>query len=285
MSRIGLVLEGGGMKCAYGAGVLDCFLEGDIDFDYCIGVSAGAANGAGFVAKQHGRSKRFYTEHPQNPDYFGVKAVINEGGLFGLEYIYSTLSNEGGEDPLDYDTFASNPCDYEAVVTDAATGEAVYLPKDSMRRNDYRPVMASSCLPALCKPIMFRGRYFYDGGVSDAIPCKRAFDMGCDKIVVVLSKPRDFVKEPEKHKPIYTRALKDYPKMAEALDKRHLMYRECQRQMFSYEAAGKAFIFAISRPARLSTYNMDAKVSEDLYDLGRRDYATECARLRAFLEA
>ena len=283
MAKIGLVLEGGGMKCAYGAGVLDCFLEGDIKFDYCIGVSAGSANGASFVAGQHGRSKRFYTVHPKNPEYFGVKAVISEGGIFGLDYIYATLSNEGGKDPLDYDSFVSNPCDFEAVATDAETGKPVYFPKSRIKRNDYRVIMASSCLPVLCKPVMVDGRYYYDGGVADSIPCDRAFAMGCDKIVVILSKPRDFVKEPEGHKNIYTHALKDYPEMARALDNRHLMYRESQRRMFSYEMAGKAFVFAISRPAKLSTYNMDTKVSEDLYDLGRRDYAASAARLRAFL--
>lgn len=285
MTKIGLVLEGGGMKCAYGAGVIDCLLEGDIRFDYCIGVSAGSANGACYVSGQHGRAKRFYTDHPKDPEYFGLKAIINEKGLFGLDYIYQTISSDGGKDPFDYDSFMSSSCDYEAVVTNAATGRAVYLPKSAIRRNDYRAIMASSCLPVLCRPVMFEGEYYFDGGVSDSIPCDRAFAMGCDKIVVILSKPRNFVKEPEGHKTAYTHALKDYPAMIEAMDRRHLMYRENQRRMYSYEAAGKAFIFAISRPARLSTYNMDVKISEDLYNLGRRDYAANAAKLRAFLGA
>ena len=48
--KIGLVVEGGGMKCAYNAGTLDAFLEHNITFDYCIGVSGGAGNVASYVA-------------------------------------------------------------------------------------------------------------------------------------------------------------------------------------------------------------------------------------------
>lgn len=61
--KIGLVVEGGGMKCAYSAGILDKFLDDHIQFDYCIGVSAGAANTLSYLAGQRGRNLRFYTEH------------------------------------------------------------------------------------------------------------------------------------------------------------------------------------------------------------------------------
>jgi len=281
--KIGLVLEGGGMKCAYASGILDCFLEGDINFDYVIGVSAGSANGISFVAKQHGRSLRFYTDHIHDPGYFGVKPLIEQGGIFGLDYIYGDLSSSKGKDPLDYETFAANPTDYEAVATDAATGKSVYFGKDDVAQDDYRAVMASSCLPVVSKPVYFKGRYFYDGGVSDAIPCRRAFERGCTKIVVITSKTRNFVKEPEAHRYAYTRALRDWPNMIDAIDRRHIMYRECQRVMFGSEAGGKAFVYCVPEGIKLSTYNRDENVSLELYNAGRRDYADSCAALRAFL--
>ena len=91
--RIGLVVEGGGMKCAYNAGILDAFLDHGITFDYCIGVSGGAGNLATYLAGQRGRNLRFFTEHIHSPDYFGLKRLLKTGDLFGLQYIYGTLTN------------------------------------------------------------------------------------------------------------------------------------------------------------------------------------------------
>ena len=87
MSKIGLVLEGGGMKCAYTAGILDAMMDNGVTFDYCIGVSAGSANGVSFVAGQRGRNIRFYTEHINEKGYFGLSSFLKTGNLFGLPYI------------------------------------------------------------------------------------------------------------------------------------------------------------------------------------------------------
>jgi predicted patatin/cPLA2 family phospholipase len=282
--KIGLVLEGGGMKCAYGAGILDCFQEAGIEFDYCIGVSAGSGNGMSFLARQHGRNLRFYTEHTSYPRYFGLKPLIEEGGIFGIEFIYNELSKSTGKDPLDYETFAANPCDFEVVATDAETGKAVYFQKSDIQKDDYRVIMCSACLPAVTKPVHFRGRYYFDGGVADSIPCDRAFEKGCDKIVVITSKPRDFVKEPESFKAAYTRVLKDWPETVKAVDNRHLSYRECQRKMFGYEARGTAFLYCMSRPIKSSTYNINKNTALEMYELGRRDYVQTLPQLRKFLE-
>ena len=100
--KTGLVVEGGGMKCAYSAGILDKFLDDNITFSYCIGVSAGAANTLSYLAGQRGRNLRFYTEHLNDPRYLSVRSLVRTGNLFGLQYIYGTLTNSDGADPLDY---------------------------------------------------------------------------------------------------------------------------------------------------------------------------------------
>lgn len=107
--KIGLVVEGGGMKCAYSAGILDKFLDDHIQFDYCIGVSAGAANTLSYLAGQRGRNLRFYTGHLSDPRYLSVHSLIRTGNLFGLQYIYGTLTNSDGKDPIDYDAIMKNP--------------------------------------------------------------------------------------------------------------------------------------------------------------------------------
>lgn len=94
--KTGLVVEGGGMKCAYSAGILDRFLDEHITFDYCIGVSAGSANVASYLAGQRGRNLRFYVDHLHEPGYMGVKNLLRTGQFFGLQYIYQTLTNSDG---------------------------------------------------------------------------------------------------------------------------------------------------------------------------------------------
>ena len=102
MARIGLIVEGGGMKCAYSAAVLDKFLDDRISFYYVCGVSAGSANAASYLGGQRGRNLRFYTEHIHEKEYFGLDSYLKSGDLFGLDYIYSTISNQGGSDPLNW---------------------------------------------------------------------------------------------------------------------------------------------------------------------------------------
>ena len=170
--KTGLVVEGGGMKCAYSAGILDKFLDDDITFSYCIGVSAGAANTLSYLAGQRGRNLRFYTEHLSDPRYLSVRSLVHTGNLFGLQYIYGTLTNSDGADPLDYSAVMENPAEFYMPATDAATGRAAYFSKYDIVRDDYRAVMASCALPGFCRPVKVGDRYYYDGGDS-AAPCDR----------------------------------------------------------------------------------------------------------------
>lgn len=272
MSKTGLIVEGGGMKCAYSAGILDAFLDHNISFDYCIGVSAGSANAASFVAGQRDRNRRFYTDHIDEPGYFGLKTFLKTGNLFGLQYIYGDLTNSDGADPIDFPAIMANPAEYWLVATNAQTGKPEYFSKQDMKQDDYRHIMASCALPAACKPIEINGQYYYDGGVTDAIPVQKALNDGCDKIIAILSKPRGFVKTPEKMRFLYTRMCRKYPKTIEALNNRHIMYKACQDKLSELEKEGKAFIFAPSNPPKMSTYTMDRAVEQQLYDLGIADF-------------
>lgn len=283
MGKTGLVVEGGGMKCAYSAGILDEFLDHGITFDYCSGVSAGSANVASFLGGQKGRNLRFYTEHIHEPEYFGKKALHDSGDLFNLDYIYRTLSNSDGADPIDWEALTSNPAEYEVIATDAKTGHPHYFDGKSMPKDDYSIIMASCALPAVCHPVKVDGRRYFDGGVSDAIPVKRAFQRGCTRVVVITSKTRDFVKEPEEHRAFYTLMCWKYPKIIRALNNRHRMYRHCQGLMYKLEEMGKVFVFAPSEHLPMSTYAMDEEENRALYDLGLQDYENRQEELKEFL--
>lgn len=284
MGKTGLVVEGGGMKCAYCAGVLDQFLENGITFDYCIGVSAGAASVASYLAGQKGRNLRFYTEYIDDPWYFGMRSFLKNGDLFNLKYIYGDLTNSGGRDPLDLEALKKNPAEYEIVATCAETGEGVYFSKDDLIQDDYRHVMASCAIPAVCRPVEIDGKHYYDGGLADSIPMQRALDRGCDKLVVIASKSRKFVKTPEKFRLMYTLMCRKYPKAVKALNDRYLTYRRQQKLMFDLEKAGTAFLFTPETDRKINTFTMDREVNQHMYDLGVQDFRRKQQKLAAFLK-
>lgn len=273
--KIGLVVEGGGMKCACNAAILDAFLDNGIAFDYCIGVSAGAGNLVSYLAGQRGRNLRFFTEHIHDPEYFGLKSLLKTGDLFGIRHIYGDLTRAGGKDPLDFPAFLKNPAEYEAVVTNALTGEPEYFGKDAMKQDDYRLIMASSAIPAVCRPVELNGVPYFDGGISDAIPVSRALEKGCDRLVVILSKPRDYVRKPQGMRFLYALRCRRYSNIVSQIDQRHIAYNHNLQEVFALEQQGKAFVFAPSRPIHVGTYSMNEQMERELYALGMEDFAKQ----------
>ena len=283
LMKTGLIAEGGGMKCAYGAAILDRMIDEGITFDYCIGVSAGSANLASYIAGQRDRNRRFYTEHLLEPDYFGIRPYLKTKDLFNLHYIYGTLSNSDGSDPLDFLKILGSDTEFEVVATDAATGMPHYFSKEEMGPDDYRIIMASCAIPAVCRPVNVNGRFYYDGGVSDSIPVRRALSKGCRKIVIISSKPRDFVKTPEKHRTIYTAKCIHHPNVIRALNRRHVQYTSSQHLMNELVRRGDAFLFAPSKSMSMSTYDMNPEENQALYDLGIADFDAQLNSLKSFL--
>ena len=281
--KIGLVVEGGGMKCAYNAAILDAFLDHNITFAYCIGASGGSGNLASYLAGQRGRNLRFFTEHIHNPGYFGLRSFLKTGDLFGLQYIYGTLTNSMGKDPLDFPTLKNNPAEYEVVVTNALTGKAEYFGKETMAQDDYRLIMASSAIPAACRPVELNEIPYFDGGLSDAIPVSRALEKGCDRLVVILSKMRDYVRKPQGMRFLYTMRCRQYPQIISLIDHRHIAYNQNLQEVFALEREGKAFVFAPSHPIHVGTYSMNEQSERDLYALGMEDFNQQKDALAAFM--
>ena len=271
------------MKCAYNAGILDAFLDEGITFEYCIGVSGGSGNLASYLAGQRGRNLRFFTEHIHSPNYFGLRSLLKTGDLFGLKYIYGELTGREGEDPLDFPALMKNPSEYEIVVTNALTGLPEYYGREMMKQDDYRLIMASSAIPVACHPVKLNGVPYFDGGLTDAIPVRRALEQGCDKLVVILSKNRDYVRKPQGMRRLYRRACRSYPNIVDAIDRRHVVYNDNLKDVFSLEREGTAFVFAASEPIHVGTYSMKEDAERNLYDLGLRDFAAWKNDLLEFL--
>ena len=269
--KLGIIDVGGGTRGIYGAGVFDRFLEEGFTCDYFIGVSAGAANGASFLAGQAYRNYRFYNDYAFRKDYMSLRNFIKDGSYIDLDYIYTYLSNPSGEDPLDFDAMMENHSEFEIVATREDTGRAVYFTKDDLQGNDLNPIKASCCVPVMNKPYEIDGLAYFDGGISDPIPYKRAFEKGCQKLVIILTRPKDDFRDPNDDNRLYRILNRSYPKAAEALKTRAKIYNQSLREILELEKQGKVFIIAPESIGKLKTLTQDHDQLDDLYFMGKTD--------------
>lgn len=269
--KLGIIDVGGGTRGIYGAGVFDRFLEEGFTCDYFIGVSAGAANGASFLAGQAYRNYRFYNDYAFRKDYMSLRNFIKDGSYIDLDYIYTYLSNPSGEDPLDFDAMMENHSEFEIVATREDTGRAVYFTKDYLQGNDLSPIKASCCVPVMNKPYEIDGLAYFDGGISDPIPYKRAFEKGCQKLVIILTRPKDDFRDPNDDNRLYRILNRSYPKAAVALKTRAKIYNQSLREILELEKQGKVFIIAPESIGKLKTLTQDHDQLDDLYFMGKTD--------------
>lgn len=271
--KIGVLDAGGGFRGVYGCGVLDTCLDRGIHFNYAIGVSAGSANLASYLAGQRGRNYTFYTVYGFRRQYASFGNFIRKHNYVDLDYVYSTLSNSDGENPLDYDAFAANPAEFYAVACDARTGETVYLDRSYVSRDNFAVCKASSALPVACQPQRIGERLFFDGGMADPVPVVKAFADGCDKVVLILTKPRDTLRTP-KDDATFARILRrTYPQAAEQLSLRWKKYNDGVALAKEYEAAGKLLLLSPDSIGHMSTLKRTKEDMDMLYEKGLRDGA------------
>ena len=189
--KIGVVDVGGGMRGVFASGVLDYCLEAGIEFDCCVGVSAGSANLITYLAGQKGRNFQFYHEYSFHRKYMSLSNFIFGGSYFNLDYVYGTLGNSDGENPLDYEAYKRNKADFFVIAEDAVSGNAVYFTRNDIKKDDCRVLMASSSIPGINKPYNIGGKLYFDGALADPVPIQKAFMEGCDRVVLILSKPME----------------------------------------------------------------------------------------------
>ena len=276
---VGIIDVGGGMRGIYTAGIYDYLLDHHISIDYCLGVSAGSANLVSFLAGQRGRNRRFYTNYANRREYMSLHNFVTTGSYVDVDYIYSTLSDSHGEDPVDYEAFAASSSQYVAVATDAYTGLPRYFTKDDVHPDDFSVVKASCCLPIACRPYRINGVPYFDGGVADPVPYRRALADGCDRVVVLLTRPRDFRRPPLSHPGAARLALHHYPKTLETLLQRHLNYNQAVEEVLALEEQGKALLLAPADIDGISTLRRNGLALDRLYGYGYQDGA----KLEAFL--
>lgn len=269
--KVGIIDVGGGFRGIYATGVLDYCQDNGIAFDVALAISAGGANLASFLARQRGRNYTFYTEYAFRKQYASLRNLIFKKSYIDMEYVYGTLSNHDGENPLDYPALRDNPTEFIVIATDAQTGEATYFDKSDLAQDSYDPLKASSSIPFVNKPYVIGGREYYDGALGNPVPVEKAFALGCDLVVLILTKPEDTVREPGSDIRIAKHIQKKYPKAAEQLRLRAQHYNQGVALAQEYAKQGKLLIVAPDDTCGIDTLHKNKKSLNKLYEKGLHD--------------
>ncbi|MGX8833435.1 patatin-like phospholipase family protein [Amedibacillus sp. YH-ame6] len=282
MGKLGLVLEGGGMRGIYTAGVLDFFLDHNIYTDGVIGVSAGACHACSYASKQRGRAFRTNTDYIKDKRYMSMRSLITTGDLFGAKFVYDDIPNK--LDIYDYETFNKGEIKLYAVCSNIETGKAEYIQCINMV-HDVIYVRASASLPLLSKVVEVDGKKLLDGGACDSIPIKRFQEMGYDKNIVVLTQCKEYRKGKNNLLHIIRKVYRKYPKFIAKLEKRHVEYNRTLNELSLMEKEGSVFIIRPSAPVEISRLEKNVDKLQALYDQGYQDAQEQYETLKRFIES
>ncbi len=266
--KIGVIDVGGGLRGAFAAGALEYCAQNGIDFDVCFGISAGSANLTSFLSRQTGRNYVFYMDYVHRHQYMSFRNFLKTGSYIGFDYVYNTLSGTGGENPLDYEAIKANPAEFIVIATDANTGKPVYFTKDDMSLNNYDICKASCSIPVVCKPYYINGVPCFDGALSDPVPVEKAFEMGLDKVVLLLTLPENLIRKPDKDRKIANILKRTYPNAAKELETRSEKYNQSIKKAQEYAKEGKVLILSPDDTFGVSTLSKHKEGIRKLFEKG-----------------
>ena len=277
---VGLILEGGGMRCAFTAGVLDQWMAKGLYFHRVYGVSAGAGEACSYVCHQPGRGLRVWLDYLDDPRFCSLRSLVTTGDLFGAELSYDLVPRK--LDPLDDAAYQKSGAKLIAVATDVATGRPAYLPIEHMLE-DVEIIRASASLPLVSNIVNIGGTGYLDGGISDSIPIRRAIADGFERDVLVLTQASGYRKEPNRALPLIRARYHRYPRLVEAVERRHIQYNETLDFIAQQEKAGKLFVLRPDVKPEVGRVEKDPRKLQHLHDVGAAIAHREHQRLLEFL--
>ena len=278
--KIGLVLEGGAMRGLFTAGVLDVFLDNNIEVTDVVGVSAGTLFGVNYISKQRGRALRYNLKYINDKRYMNVKSWLKTGNLINKDFAYYKLPFQ--LDVFDNKTFKESSINFFATVTNIETGDAEFIKiEDAYRQME--TLRATSALPFISEIIEVGGKKYLDGGISNSIPIDFFEKQNFDKIIVILTRPIIYRKEKTtgiQYKLFY----KKYPKLVEKLENRYKEYNDTVDKIVELEKVGKLFVIRPSEDITIKRLEKDVEKLQKVYDLGLKDGNNIIEELKQYLE-
>ena len=283
MKKVGIILEGGGMRGIYTAGVLDFFIKKNMYFPYVAGVSAGACHGLTYIAKQKGRDKDIALKFVRDKRYLSFRNLVKTGDIFGFDFIFGELSEKLL--PFDYETFENSKQELAVGVTNCVTGEPEYFYKSQCSQEKlFDAVRASSSLPFLSNEVIIDGKAYMDGGISSSIPLKRAIEDGYEYNIVVLTRNKGYRKKPSKvTNKLSKLKYKNFKGLSNAIENRYKNYNDEVEFAEQLEKEGKVFIIRPEEPINVGRVEKDRRKIFELYKEGYMETAKRFKDLKIWL--
>ncbi|NBC70968.1 patatin-like phospholipase family protein [Paenibacillus sacheonensis] len=280
MEAIGLVLEGGGMRAVYTAGVLEYFLEQNVFFPYIVGVSAGACVATSYLSRQKGRNKIVNVDMITDKRYISWRNYFRKGEMFGMDFIFDEIPNKLV--PFDYGAFSASQEEFVAATTDVVTGETIFYRKSDPGFDVLTVLRASSSLPFIAPIVNFDGRQLLDGGISDPIPVRQAEKDGFKRNVVVLTRDTGYRKTPNRFAWFVRRIYAKFPKFIGIMLRRHQVYNEQVAYIREQESQGNLFVIRPEKPLEVGRMEKDSAKLDALYLQGYEDAKRLMPSLKAW---
>lgn len=277
----GLVLEGGGMRGMFSMGVCDVLMENGVTFDGMVGVSAGAAFGCNVKSNQNGRAIRYNMKYCQDKRFCSLSSLVKTGDIFGAEFCYRTIPEQ--LDLFDEKAFSENPMEFYAVCTNVETGKPLYYNCKKGDRLDVKFIRASASMPLVSRVVKIGKYKLLDGGISDSVPLKFMEKKGYDKNIVVLTRPMEYVKQPNKAMPLVKIFLKKYPEVVKAMENRHIMYNKTIEYIREKEQRGEIFVIRPEREVGIEQIEKDPGKLCNVYQMGRMEAFKNIEKIKEFL--
>lgn len=268
MEKVGLILEGGGMRGIYTAGVLDFFIEKNIEVDTVIGVSAGSCHAASYLSKQFKRAFNVTVNYLDDKNYLSLRNFIKTGSIFGMDFMFNKIPNE--LNIFDYDAFSKSKSKFIAVTTNCETGEPEYFELKDLNK-DIIYLQASCSIPMFANIVEVDNYKLVDGGVSDSIPIEYSINNCCKRNIVVLTRDENYIKGKVKFSNIIKRKYRKYPKLIDAIESRHLNYNKSLDLVKELSEDGNALVIRPKKPVKVSQVEKDKTKLITLYNDGYND--------------
>lgn len=277
--KTGLVLEGGAMRGLFTAGVLDVFLDEQIQVNGMVTVSAGALFGVNFPSQQRGRVLRYNLKYLNDKRYMGLHSLLTTGNVVNRDFAFYELPFT--LDPFDQTTFSQSNIDFWITLTNVETGEPEYI-KITDAFAQMETLRATSAMPMVSKMVEVDGKRYLDGGIADSIPLQKTFALGYNKIIVVLTRPLDYRKKPSSMM-LFNLIYRKFPKLCQRWANRYLEYNQAVERVIELEKQGKIFVIRPSVDLQISRLEKDPAKVQAMYDLGMSDAKKQMQALKDYL--
>ena len=277
----GLVLEGGGMRGLFTAGVLDTMMDENLVFDGMIGVSAGALFGCNYKSRQKGRALRYNINLRNDPRYMGLRTLLKTGNIVGPEFAYHVVPFE--IDKFDSETFRSNPMEFWMVCTDIVNGKPVYHKMEEFNHHELEWMRASASMPLVSTPVEIDGYTMLDGGMINSIPLEAFQNMGYDRNIVILTQPLGYKKKQMKIIWMFKHFCKKYPKIGEIMERRFEMYNAQLDYIEQESRKGNTLLIYPEEALRIGRTEADEKKMRRAYSLGCKKADELMLQIKDFL--